>query len=145
MPISIKTVNKVLILTWENEDQTTAASWRIPSNATDEVKLRLLQKAVGFMELQVNSAVRVAPTVERLTSTATQLPATTDSLAQPTTAMRIPMLAPEALGDKASDGGPPKGTTDEKFWQGMPTVVTQQLGADPTHGWEMDPDAGAGW
>lgn len=144
MPISIKTVNKTLILTWENEDQTTAASWKIPSNATDETKLRLLQKAVGFMELQV-SAASSAPTASPTTSTATTRPVSTDSLSQPVTAVRIPMMAPEALGGKASDGGPPTGATDQKFWEGMPTVVTQALGSDPTHGWEMDPDAGGGW
>lgn len=147
MPILVKTVNKVLVLTWTNDSRTTEASWKIPALATDEEKLRLLQKAVGFMELQMGAASTTASTAASLASIA-KAPSVTTGSAAPTAsptpgeALTIPMMAPNALSDRPSDGGPPGGATNEAFWAALPTVeVPGQLAGN----WEMEPESGGGW
>lgn len=150
MPILVKTVNKVLVLTWTNDSRTTEASWKIPAAATDEEKLRLLQKAVGFMELQMGAAAPAASSAMSPIKTAWQPPVPTESSTTtsptpsptPGGALTIPMMAPNALSDRPSDGGPPGGATNEAFWAALPTVeVPGQLAGN----WEMEPESGGGW
>lgn len=136
MPIKVKTLKGNTTISWTNEDQTTAASWTIKQGATEAEAWETLTKATVFIGKQIGTMGE--PTTP--TATAPRATASGSSQSATTPALQLPTMSPMSLSDKPSDGGPPTGSMDSKFWETMPTAeVPGHLAGD----WQMDP--GRGW
>lgn len=141
MPIKVSVRNKVMTLTWSNEDQTMEAAWRLTPEASDEEIVSTLKRAMTFIDSQMPgqespSDLDGFDLIMRRDASATT--ATTSAPTSPATdAIRIPMTSPAALSDRPADGGPPQGGFS---WDAMPTTsIPPELAANPEHGWEMMP------
>lgn len=167
MPLKIQTVKGVTTLKWTSRDETQSAEFRILPSMTEEEKINSLIRAAAFIGKQAGLMPETPSTPGSSTS-----PAASATTAM-TFAMKTPLVAPPStpttggmsgaapsapspsptssltlpsgsFSDMPSDGGPPKGSMDAKFWESMPTAtVPGHLSTPQGGGWEMD--VAEGW
>lgn len=150
MPLKIQTVKGVTTLKWTSRDETQSAEFRILPSMTEEEKINSLIRAAAFIGKQAGLMPETPSTPGSSTSPAAPATTATNSAAPtpPTSAlalaMKTPLVPSGSFSDMPSDGGPPKGSMDAKFWESMPTAtVPGHLSTPQGGGWEMD--VAEGW
>lgn len=143
MPLTVKNLKGNTKITWTNQDQTTEASWTIKGEATEQEAWEILTKATVFIGKQLGAmpeGVTTTPSTNRpaLATSAT----TSDTPATPSSTSGL-ILGSGSFSDLPSDGGPPTGSMDAKFWESMPTNSVPPRLASGEAGWEMD--VAEGW
>lgn len=146
MPLTVRSLKGNTKITWTNQSQTTEASWTIKKEMSEKEAWEILTKATVFIGKQLGAMPEETPSPTSLTAkTASATGATTAGTSptpspSPTSAL---ILGSGSFSDKPSDGGPPRGSMDTKFWESMPTDSVPARLAGGEAGWEMDP--GEGW
>jgi hypothetical protein len=106
---------------------------------------------MGLMPEAPSPGFSMSPTASATPATTTEMsiqtgyakPVETGMAPNPSVAP-VPMTSLMSLSDRPSDGGPPQGSMDAKFWESMPTLqVPGHLANPQAGGWELDP--GEGW
>lgn len=152
MPLKIQTVKGVTTLKWTSRDETQSAEFRILPSMTEEEKINSLIRAAAFIGKQAglmpetatpgSSTSPAASATTATTSGAITIPPAVAALSSPTP--MPPTLNSRTFSDRPSDGGPPQGSMDGKFWESMPTAtVPGHLSTPQGGGWEMD--VAEGW
>lgn len=143
MPLTVRNLKGNTKITWTNEDQTTEASWTIKKEMPETEAWEILTKATVFIGKQLGAMPEGIATTS---STNRPVPAIT-AMASDTPASPLPtsglILGSGSFSDRPSDGGPPTGSMDTKFWESMPTNSVPARLASSEAAWEMDP--GEGW
>jgi hypothetical protein len=138
--IKVSHNNKGTWITWEAEDQSLSATFRIKPEMTDEETIQTLARAVNFIATQMGV---MGTALVTMPSSATQTPSFTKAsgIASPAGAVsppdpnapRVPMMPPASLSDQPAGGAP----VDAFGWSSLPThSVPGNLAGD----WEMIPE-----
>lgn len=147
MPLSVKTIKGVVTLTWSTP--TMEASWKISPSMPEAEVMDTLCRVVIFVNSQNRQHQKEVAKLEyelletpQNAAAAPALPApseTATSAGANSQAGRILMPPPSQVGDRPSDGGPPKGGID---FASMPTTTVP---AELQQFWEMAPPEEMTW
>lgn len=126
MPLKMSSNSKGTWITWEAEDESLTATFRVKPEMSDQEILATLMKATAFIAKQMGIPQDGPASPPGATVGAASTPTA------PPNAPRVAMMPPASLSDLPAGGAP----ADTFGWSSLPTMsVPENLSGD----WEMIP------